>query len=384
MNNAAAAGISFQLKLYEYDSKLEFIYRQEAGALLNPSASIGITNAATGAGNFLSLINTGTNPADTNSQVEANGLNTKPASGQVYGFVPNYIPPIAPSAINFTNIGATTFSVDWTDNTNTETYYEVYMSSDSINFNKVSTIYSTSISNTGSIYHYVPSGLNPSSYYYFKIYANNEGSLPNNFAYGFTSTSAGLLSGIKTICPWGCDYTSIGNANADIRYKGVYGSLILEFDSSYRANVETYPIDFGNLNTSASNTVTGNYIGGSAVQCGGAPLTKTADDNNAFIGISLAVGLTPISTVSNNIIQNINWSNYSLVDFTPLSMGGGINCTGNTIGAATGTGSITVTDGAAGGYVIGIRLNSGSGAFLVDNNTIGSITTNNFVNYLVD
>lgn len=254
--NAAAAGISFQLKLYEYDSKLEFIYRQEAGALLNPSASIGITNVASGAGNFLSLINTGTNPADTNSQVEANGLNTKPANGQVYGFVPNYIPPIAPAAINFSNIGATTFSVDWTDNTNTETYYEVYMSSDSINFNKVSTLYSTSISSSGSFYHYVPSGLNPSSYYYFKIYANNEGSLPNNFAYGFTSTSAGLLSGIKTICPSGCDYTSVANANIDIRNKGVSGSLILEFDSSYRANVETYPIDFGNLNTSAINTVT--------------------------------------------------------------------------------------------------------------------------------
>ncbi len=133
--------------------------------------------------------------------------------------------------------------------------------------------------------------------------------------------------------------------------------------------------------TSSSNTVTGNYIGGSAAQCGSATLTKTAYDNNVFIGIYLAVGGTPISTVSNNIIQNINWSNYSLVDFTPLSLGGGINCTGNTIGAATGTGSITVTDGAAGGYVIGIRLNSGSGAFLVDNNTIGSITTNNFVNY---
>ncbi len=254
--NATAAGISFQLKLYEYDSKIEFIYRQEAGALLNPSASIGITNAAAGAGNFLSLISTGTNPADTNSQVEANGLNTKPANGQVYAFVPNYIPPIAPAALNFSNIGATTFSVDWSDNSNSETYYEVYMSTDSINFNKVSTIYSGSIATTGTLYHYVPSGLNPSSYYYFKIYANNEGSLPNNFAYGFTSTSAGLLFGIKTICPWGCDYTSIGNANADIRYKGVYGSLILEFDSSYRANVETYPIDFGNLNTSASNTVT--------------------------------------------------------------------------------------------------------------------------------
>lgn len=132
---------------------------------------------------------------------------------------------------------------------------------------------------------------------------------------------------------------------------------------------------------SSTNTVTGNYIGGSAAQCGGTAMTKTADDNNTFIGIQLAVGATPITTVSNNIIQNFNWSNYSLANFMPVSLLGGINFTGNTIGAATGTGSISVTNGANGGYVYGIKVEVSSGAMLFDNNTIGSITMNNNFSY---
>ncbi len=254
--NAAAAGISTQLRLSEADSKIEFLYRTEAGALLNPSASIGITNTATGPGNFLSISSTGNNPYDTSSVTETTTLNTKPSNGQLYAFVPKYVLPAAPSALTFSSISATSMSVNWIDNTISETYYQVYTSADNINFNKIATLYSTSVLTTGTAYQYAVSGLLPGTTYYFRVFACNEGSASTNYVSASQSTASGLLSGIKTICPTGCDYTSIGSAATDIRSKGVSGSLILELDATYSSGVETFPLNFGNLYTNGSNSIT--------------------------------------------------------------------------------------------------------------------------------
>ncbi|MDX5347704.1 MAG: choice-of-anchor J domain-containing protein, partial [Hymenobacteraceae bacterium] len=82
--------ISFQVKLYEGTNVIEFIYRQESGAVVATAtngASIGIAGAATGAGNYLSLNNTSANPT-ASSTTETTSINTKPANGQIYRFTP--------------------------------------------------------------------------------------------------------------------------------------------------------------------------------------------------------------------------------------------------------------------------------------------------------
>ncbi|MBK9254153.1 MAG: hypothetical protein IPM42_01555 [Saprospiraceae bacterium] len=84
---STAAVISFQIKLYEADNRIEFVYRQEAGAYNAGStggASIGITSLT---GNFLSLNNTSASPT-ASSTTETSNLNTKPATGQIYTFTP--------------------------------------------------------------------------------------------------------------------------------------------------------------------------------------------------------------------------------------------------------------------------------------------------------
>jgi len=254
--NAATAGISFQIKLYETTGKIEYVYTPLAGALLNPTASIGITNTGTGPLNFLSLTSTGNNPYDTSISVETTTLSTKPANGQSYAFVPKYIVPIAPAALTFSAIAPTSMNVNWTDNTTSETYYQVYISSDNITFNYLSTVYSTTSGTTGTAYQYTTTGLTIGTTYYFRVFAANEGSSPINYVSGSQSTASGILSGTKSICPSGCNYTSIGAANLDIRTSGVNGSLILELDSSYIPTVETYPLNFGNLLTSSASVVT--------------------------------------------------------------------------------------------------------------------------------
>lgn len=79
--------ISFQVKLYEFDNKIDLIYRQEPGALQTPAASIGLAFPGTGSGNFISLSNASAAPA-TSSVAETFTIGTKPASGQVYSLIP--------------------------------------------------------------------------------------------------------------------------------------------------------------------------------------------------------------------------------------------------------------------------------------------------------
>jgi hypothetical protein len=79
--------ISIQAKLYENDGKIEFVYRQESGSPISASASIGLAGDTTGSGNFLSLDGTGTNP-NVSSTTEYSSLNTRPATGQIYRFLP--------------------------------------------------------------------------------------------------------------------------------------------------------------------------------------------------------------------------------------------------------------------------------------------------------
>ncbi|MBL8000498.1 MAG: T9SS type A sorting domain-containing protein [Flavobacteriales bacterium] len=85
---ANAAVISFQVKLHEADGRIEFVYRQEAAAYnagTTGGASIGLVGTA--AGNFLSLTNTSVAPG-TSTVTETNNLTAKPATGQVYAFLP--------------------------------------------------------------------------------------------------------------------------------------------------------------------------------------------------------------------------------------------------------------------------------------------------------
>lgn len=89
--SAAAASLSFQIKLYESSNIVEFIYRQQAGTPANASsgATIGIAGVATGSGNFLSLATAGTAPT-VSSTVHTNNIGARPATGQIYAFDPIY------------------------------------------------------------------------------------------------------------------------------------------------------------------------------------------------------------------------------------------------------------------------------------------------------
>ena len=123
--------------------------------------------------------------------------------------------------------------------------------------------------------------------------------------------------------------------------------------------------------------ISNNYIGGTAPQCGGTAWTKTNNNNNLFNAIYLNVGNSVASSVQNNTIRNINWSNSGIAEWVGININNGsVNLgtiTGNIIGSTTDTNSINVTGGSNGQKIKGIRMN-GTGVINCFNNNIGSIT----------
>jgi hypothetical protein len=135
-------------------------------------------------------------------------------------------------------------------------------------------------------------------------------------------------------------------------------------------------------NTSGNNfTVTSNFIGGSASECGGSAWTKSNAQYNDFTGIYLSVGTSAASSVQGNVIRNFYFENSVSAGSSWYGIkvaAGNVNigtAAGNTIGSSTGTGSVKYSsDNWA--TVYGICLTT-TGVIDCQNNAIGSITAGN-------
>jgi len=187
--DANSPTISFQVKLYEANGKIEFIYKQESGVIVNASASIGITSS--GLNSFFSLDGTGTNP-NVSSETNYSALNTKPATGQVYTFTPAYTTaPANPINLTFNSVTYNSMTLNWKDNSTNETFFRVYRTMDLPNFVEVGIVQSTTTSTTGTSYMISQTGLMPGTTYYYKIVACNEGVPPGSGLNGSQATTSG-------------------------------------------------------------------------------------------------------------------------------------------------------------------------------------------------
>lgn len=85
-NYSSSSIISFQVKLFEADNSIEYIFRQEANDPVSASASIGLAFPTTG--DFASLDGSGENP-ELRLDAETSTINVRPATGQSYRFTPS-------------------------------------------------------------------------------------------------------------------------------------------------------------------------------------------------------------------------------------------------------------------------------------------------------
>ena len=91
--------ISFQVKLYEAESRIEFIYSDEANAYNSSKggASIGITSEGKGEGSFISI----TPKLDEfNTKIASDNITVKPKTNQVFSFIQTDRTPV--EMISFT------------------------------------------------------------------------------------------------------------------------------------------------------------------------------------------------------------------------------------------------------------------------------------------
>ena len=188
---------------------------------------------------------------------------------------------------------------------------------------------------------------------------NSNNSILNNNIYNFQTynNNSPYYAGIN-VGPTG------NGSNWTISGNSIYSTINGLSLGSY-----TYHAIYFNAGASSTgNIISGNYIGGQAAQCGGAPWQVPAYGANGyadFDGIAVAAGS---STVSNNTIQNIfMMSKYGSSTFRGINIiSGAATVSGNVIGSATDTASIK---SGLYGTMLGIQ-NQSTSAVTISNNII--------------
>lgn len=100
--------------------------------------------------------------------------------------------PAAPITMTFTSVAATTQTINWVDNSTTETFFIVRRSTAMGGpFTQIGTVNSTTVGGMGTGYLFNDTGLSPSTTYYYEVAAANEASAPSSALTGNNSTIAG-------------------------------------------------------------------------------------------------------------------------------------------------------------------------------------------------
>ena len=174
-----AGAATWQCWLSESSGRIEFVY----GAGMAPNtaqsgASIGFGSSATA---FASV--TSTTPSVAYGT--ANNANTAAiVSGTRYSFAPPV--PNAPSGLAFASVTAVGMTLNWTDVATNEVGYALYRSTDGISYSFVTQLAANATSS-------IQSGLNPSTTYFWKVYAVTEGALSASADGSHATSPAGSI-----------------------------------------------------------------------------------------------------------------------------------------------------------------------------------------------
>ncbi len=131
-------------------------------------------------------------------------------------------------------------------------------------------------------------------------------------------------------------------------------------------------------------TLSNNYIGGRAPQCGGAVMTvgtTSSLKDIALTPICIRAGTTVNSSIQGNIIRNLTVKSSGSTPFTGVKVSGAAvqigSEVGNFIGDTIGTGSLVLTSSATSATSYGILCEYQPGSIAIHNNGIGSVTAEN-------
>ena len=334
----AGAG-TFQMWLFETTGVIEFVYGN--GIALNSANggySIGLQSGA--ATNFASVTSTG----PTVSYAAANNTQTNAiTSGTKYTFTPNV--PAAPTALSFTSVTATSMTLNWTDNATNEFGYVIYNSTDGTNFSLVTQTAANAVSQNVT-------GLNPSTNYFWRVFAVSEGALSTALTGSQMTAAPGVIASTAAGGNWSSTATWVGGVvptNSD-NVTIVDGATVTIDTAAVALNVTVGQGASGILQyePTTNRTLT---VGQSVTIAAGGILQSAAT-----------------GTVTNHVLSvGGNLTNNGTLDFSTNANTAGAGITFTTAGNATFSGAGATTN------IRAITMNKGtSSASTVD------VTTSNF------
>ncbi|MBX7154753.1 MAG: immunoglobulin domain-containing protein [Bacteriodetes bacterium] len=224
---------------------------------------------------------------------------------------------------------------------------------------------------------------------------NSTTAVPYKAVYAYNATTSAMsLNNTFSNCniydmfyPAGTNYWFyLGTGNAAWVFNG--NSIYQTQTRSHTASNSNYVFYCASSSVNQKYTFNGNYIGGTAPQCGGTPMTINIGASTTltplFYGIygTRSSSLTDTMFITNNTFSNISWttaSTSSLGFNCVYSFSGPQYIVGNTFGSATATGSIVincVATGTTGTGFTGAYAYSSSTSLptIMNNNTVGGIS----------
>jgi hypothetical protein len=208
------------------------------------------------------------------------------------------------------------------------------------------------------------------------------------------------VSGTKTVCPSGCDYTTLTAAFSDLQTNGVTGATVLELQSSYDSTSETFPITIGNVpgNSSVNSITVRPASGATNLSISSASTTATIDLNGAqnviFDGQPGGTGGTKQLTIEDTstsgiAIRFINDASNNTVKYctvkgvnTSATSGVIVFSTGSTTGSdSNAIDNCDIRDGAS-TPANGI-YSAGTTSSLARNNSGNTVSNNNIFNFFM-
>lgn len=215
------------------------------------------------------------------------------------------------------------------------------------------------------------------------------GTTPQNMIYssGSTTTSATYNSNNTISNNEIYNFYRSGQVCSGLRLEGGTSDWTISGNSFYQTSTRstntatTYIIIYVNTSNANNMTISGNYLGGGAANCGGSAwtLSGTASHSMYFIRFA-AAGTTTASNVDGNYIQNISFTSQpstgGVVYFAGIIIENGTvnvgNNSGNRIGNTTATGNISLNYTGTTSNVINRGIDNRRTG-VVKNNTIGSV-----------
>lgn len=195
---AAAGTASWEVRLHE-SGKIEYVYGRMTTNAASPAAYTVGFSVNTTSNNVLS-VNTTTHtasvvtPVTTNTYTASSTIttlhSTADGSRRVYTFTPPAA-PLAPTDLSYTGIAPAGMTLNWIDNATNEVGYAIYRSTDDVTYTQIATVAADVVS-------YATTGLIPSTTYFWRVIAFNEGANSIALTGSQATAAAGEITSIAT------------------------------------------------------------------------------------------------------------------------------------------------------------------------------------------